>query len=95
MTPQQRCRIRRIKAKLCVDCGLNPPWENRNRCEWCLVYISQARQKRHAERRAAGLCVLCGDHKEPEHQRCGRCRARGIENRRQARAEQRERQRVG
>ncbi|MDE0617548.1 MAG: hypothetical protein OXH87_08160 [Rhodospirillaceae bacterium] len=42
-----------------IRCGHVPPMEGRALCEPCREDRRQAKRARHAERRAAGLCVTC------------------------------------
>ncbi|MDE0255775.1 MAG: hypothetical protein OYG32_13360, partial [Rhodospirillaceae bacterium] len=47
----------RKEAGLCIRCGHVPPAQGRALCEPCRENRRQAKRDRHAERRAAGLCV--------------------------------------
>lgn len=71
---------------VCVECGKKPPFEGRVRCEDCLCRDLLAHHKTtdspkrkenlkklRDERKAAGLCIICGKPAYKEHTRCYEC----------------------
>lgn len=48
-----------VDQKLCVRCGIRPARKGRRTCDFCPKQIQDARDKRAAERRDKGLCLLC------------------------------------
>lgn len=83
---QRQLWAERKEWGLCVECGKRPPFEGRVRCEVCLCRDLLAhhntkdsdtrkenRKKQRAERRAAGLCTICGKPAYKEHTRCYEC----------------------
>lgn len=82
----KKLRQERKDWGLCVECGKKPPFEGRVRCEDCLCRDLLAhhntkdsdtrkenRKKQRAERKAAGLCTVCGKPAYQEHTRCYEC----------------------
>ena len=55
-------RERRREEGLCYICG-SPPAEGKKRCQKCIDKDTAASRKHYAQRRAAGMCTLCGRRK--------------------------------
>ncbi len=73
----------------CNHCG-KPPLPGRSRCKKHMDEFNAKVKIRTAERKAAGICYLCGKNPaDPPSQLCAKCLKRGRENGKKRRAERR------
>src|SRR5688500_15501412 len=67
---------KRLERGIC-RCG-RPIQEGKTRCQRCRESASAKLRVRAAQRKAAGLCVVCGKAKEPTASKCESCRQVGV-----------------
>ena len=64
------------EAGLCISCGRNPRWEERIRCQQCIVKRREQGLRNQQARRIDGLCILCGDPTIYKKELCSSCYGR-------------------
>ena len=69
----KRATVRKA-AGICVDCGNEPAWNSKTRCECCHRKNIESVQQLAKRRIAEGKCGRCGDHVlEPGYRSCRGC----------------------